>query len=174
MKRRVDSTFAGLGASAAAAAQAAVTARIPWSAGWPGTAAENRAAMRVRRSLTSMSSKAGSVFSPYQGWSSPRASMSAGSWPCRAYHTTIRVWISSANGTVRSTARRVRLRASPAPSTLRAPANACSTGHLIAYRDTIRAGAGGCGAVGGDQRQVVAAGGVLVADQDHGDGPGVE
>src|SRR6266702_1743689 len=70
----------------------------------------------------------------------PRASMSAGSWPCRAYHTTIRVCTSSANGTVRSTASRLRLRASPAPRTLRASANACSTDHLIAYLDTIRAG----------------------------------
>src|SRR6266702_4079781 len=37
----------------------------------------------------------------------------------------------SANGTVRSTASRLRLRASPAPRTSRASANACSTDHLI-------------------------------------------
>ena len=71
------STFAGFGDQAAAAAQAEVTARISSVVGWAGTAAENRAAMRVRRSLISMSSKAGPVLSPYHGWSSRRASMSA-------------------------------------------------------------------------------------------------
>ena len=71
------STFARFRDQAAAAAQAAVTERISSLVGWPGVAAENRAAMRVRRSLISMSSKAGSVLSPYQGWSSRRASMSA-------------------------------------------------------------------------------------------------
>ena len=78
MSERLNrSTFAGFGDQAAAAAQAEVTARISSVVGWAGTAAENRAAMRVRRSLISMSSKAGSVLSPYHGWSSRRASMSA-------------------------------------------------------------------------------------------------
>ena len=73
-----------------------------------------------------MSSKAGSVLAWYQGWAWRRAAMPARWWPCRAYQMMIRVQVSRANGTVRSTARRVRLRASPAPRTLRASAKACS------------------------------------------------
>jgi len=81
---------------------------------------EIRTAIRTRRSWVSMSSKAGSVLPWYQGWAWRRAVMPARWWPCRAYHTTINVQVSRANGTVRSTARRVRLRASPAPGMLRA------------------------------------------------------
>jgi len=57
-----------------------------------------------------MSSKAGSVLAGYQGWACRRAVMRAGLWPCRAYQVMIRVQVSRANGTMRSTARRVRLR----------------------------------------------------------------
>jgi hypothetical protein len=85
-----------------------------------------RAQIRVRRSVVSMSSKAGSVLVVYQGWAWRRLVMLAGSWPCRAYQATTRECTSRANGTVRSTARRVRLRASPAPRMLRASAKACS------------------------------------------------
>src|SRR5262249_26872438 len=53
-------------------------------------------------------------------------------WPCRAYQVTTRVETIRANGTVRSTARRVRLRSSPAPGMLRAPAKACSMDHRAA------------------------------------------
>jgi DDE superfamily endonuclease len=71
-----------------------------------------------------MSSKAGSVLAGYQGWAWRRAVMRAGLWPCRAYQWSTqvmtRVQVSRANGTVRSTARRARLRASPTPRTLRA------------------------------------------------------
>jgi len=76
-----------------------------------------------------MSSKAGSVLAWYQGWSWRRVAMSAGSWPWRAYQMTVIELVSRAKGTVRSTARGARLRASPAPRTLRASAKACSIGH---------------------------------------------
>ena len=62
-----------------------------------------------------MSSKAGSVLAWYQGWAWRRAVMPARWWPRWAYQVMTRVQVSRANGTVRSTARRVRLRASPAP-----------------------------------------------------------
>jgi hypothetical protein len=73
-----------------------------------------------------MSSKAGPVLAGYQGSAARRAAMRAGSWPWRAYQVMTRVWMSRANGTVRSTARRARVRASPAPRMLRASAKACS------------------------------------------------
>ena len=43
-------------------------------------------------------------------------------------------WQASWNGTVRSTARAVRLRACPAPKTCRASSIATSMDHLLAYR----------------------------------------
>ena len=73
-----------------------------------------------------MSSKAGSVLVLYQGWSWRRLATWAGSWPRVAYQVTTRVLVIRAKGTVRVTARGVRLRASPAPRTLRASAKACS------------------------------------------------
>jgi hypothetical protein len=85
-----------------------------------------RAQIMTRRSLVSMSSKAGSRLEVYQGSAARRAAMPAGSWPCRAYQMMTRVCTSSANGTARSTARRTRVRASPAPRTLRASVKACS------------------------------------------------
>src|SRR6266496_4466194 len=103
--------------------------------------AEMRAAIMVRRSWMSMSSKAGSVLVAYQGWSWRRAVTACRGWPCRAYQVTARVETIRANGTVRSTARRVRLRASPAPGMLRASAKACSMGQRDAYR-VMRAAAG--------------------------------
>ncbi|HEX3305042.1 MAG TPA: hypothetical protein VHS32_02220 [Streptosporangiaceae bacterium] len=49
----------------------------------------------------------------------------------------------------------------PGARTLRASANACSMPHRAAYRATRATGL--AGQVGGDQGQVVAAGGALVA-----------
>ena len=79
-----------------------------------------------------MSSKAGPVLVVYQGWLARRAVMIWGRCPWRAYQMMTRAWMSRANGTVRSTARRVRVRASPAPRTLRASEKACSMDHLAA------------------------------------------
>src|SRR5215469_14111527 len=119
---------------AAAACQAARTARVCEGVGVAAEPLAIRAVMRVRRSLVSMSSKAGSVLAGYQGWAVRRAVMSAGSWPCRAYQVTTRVWVSRAKGTVRATAAGVRVRASPAPRMWRASKKACSMLHRAAYR----------------------------------------
>jgi len=73
-----------------------------------------------------MSSKAGAALLRYQGSLARRAAMACPQWPLRAYQVMTRVQVSRANGTVRSTARRTRVRASPAPGVLRAPAKACS------------------------------------------------
>src|SRR5215469_15168927 len=117
---------------AAAAFQAARTACIWLVVGWPGCPADIRAVIRARRSLVSMSSKAGSVLAVYQGWAVRRAVMSAAWWPWRAYQVMVRVWTSRAKGTVRATEAGVRVRASPAPRTVRASAKACSMLHRAA------------------------------------------
>jgi len=57
-----------------------------------------------------------------------------GSWPAVAYQQVAMAWQASWNGTVRSTARAVRLRACPAPKTCRASSIATSMLHLAAYR----------------------------------------
>ncbi len=59
---------------------------------------------------------------------------SAGSWPAVAYQQAVMAWQASWNGTVRSTARAVRLRACPAPKTCRASSIATSMDHREAYR----------------------------------------
>src|SRR5262249_12517903 len=64
--------------SAAAAAQASASSRNISGSGWPGRMAENRAAIRVLRSLVSMSSKEGSVLAWYQGSATLRAVTSWG------------------------------------------------------------------------------------------------
>ncbi len=64
-----------------------------------------------------MSAVDGWVLRAYQGARARRASMSAGSCPAVAYQLVARVWQASWNGTVRSTARAVRLLACPAPKT---------------------------------------------------------
>ena len=96
-----------------------------------------------------MSSKAGSVLAGYQGWAWRRAVMRAGLWPCRAYQMTTRVWVSRANGTVRSTARRVRLRASPAPQDVAGVGEGLLDGPAAGVAGDQGGGAGG--QVGGDQ-----------------------
>src|SRR5215831_16535777 len=117
---------------AAAACQAASTCWVCSGVGSALEPAEIRAAIMVRRSWVSMSSKAGSALVVYQGWSWRRAARVCRVWPCRAYQVMTRVETIRANGTVRSTARRVRLRASPAPRMLRASAKACSMDHRAA------------------------------------------
>src|SRR5512132_1006492 len=87
-----------------------------------------------------MSSKDGSVLVWYHGWASRRARASSGWWPCRAYQTTTRDWISIPNGTVRSTAFLTRLRACPTPICCLPTALAGSIDQRIAYRSTICAG----------------------------------
>jgi len=62
-----------------------------------------------------MSARLGLVLVRYQGQRSRRSSMSAGACPVIAYQQMIRDWTRNANGTARSTARWVRLCASPAP-----------------------------------------------------------
>src|SRR6266508_4018434 len=89
---------------AAADAQARWTALICSGVALPGRSGRNRAAMMVRRSLASMSSKDGSVLVVYQGWRARRSVTSSGWWPCRAYQMTTRLMVSMPNGTVRSTA----------------------------------------------------------------------
>ena len=64
-----------------------------------------------------MSPADGAVLVRYQGQSRRRRSMSAGSQAERAYQVMSRVWMRNPNGTVRSTAFRVRLQASPTPRT---------------------------------------------------------
>jgi hypothetical protein len=85
--------------------------------------------------------------------------------------TTI-VETSMANGMVRSTAFLARLRASPAPRMLRVSPKACSIFPPggVPGDEGGRAG----GHVGGDQGEVVAVGGVLVAGQDEPDRDGLE
>ena len=65
----------------------------------------------------------------YQGQSRRRRSMSAGSLAERAYQVMSRVWMRNPNGTVRSTAFRVRLQASPTPRTCLPAALDGSMGH---------------------------------------------
>jgi hypothetical protein len=72
--------------------------------------------MMTRRSLAVMSAVDGSVFVVYQGASRRRASASAGWWPAVAYQQTATAWQASMNGSVRSTAAAVRLRACPVPN----------------------------------------------------------
>jgi hypothetical protein len=55
-----------------------------------------------------------------------RSVITFGEWPVRWYQTTTRVWAWRPNGTVRSTARWVRLRASPTPVTCLASEKATS------------------------------------------------
>ena len=102
------------------------TARVCWGVGSAWEPSEIRAVIRARRSAVSMSSKAGAALLRYQGSLARRAAMACPQWPLRAYQVMTRVQVSRANGTVRSTARRTRVRASPAPGVLRAPAKACS------------------------------------------------
>src|SRR5438094_125599 len=97
--------------------------------------------MMTRRSLEAMSAVDGSVFEVYQGASSRRALVSAGWWPA-AYQQTAIAWQASMNGTVRSTARAVRLRACPVPNSCLESSIATSIAHLAAYLSITRAVSG--------------------------------
>src|SRR6266498_1965053 len=104
-----------------------ISARV----GCSGRAGRNLAAMRTRRSLVSMSAVEGLVLVRYQGRRARCSVTSSGWWPAVAYQQTASVRQARPNGTVRSTARAVRL--------------------------------------GGDQGEVVAAAGIGLAEEDHGD-----
>ena len=86
-----------------------------------------------------MSAVDGSAFVVYQGAARRRASASAGWWPAVAYQQTAIAWQASMNGTVRSTARAVRLRACPVPNSCFASSIATSIAHLAAYLSMTRA-----------------------------------
>ena len=111
-----------------------------------------------------MSAVDGGVLVVYQGARWRRSSMSAGSWPAVAYQVMAMAWQASWKGTVRRTARAVRLRACPAPNSCLASSIATSMAHLrgVSFDDLRGAGV----RVGGDQGQVVAGRGP-VADEDH-------
>src|SRR5229473_2553681 len=100
--------------------------------------------MMTRRSLAVMSAVDGSVFDVYQGASRRRAAVSAGWYPAVAYQQTARAWQASMNGTVRSTAAAVRLRACPVPKSCFASSIAISIAHLAAYLSIARAMPGFC------------------------------
>src|SRR5947208_9946719 len=89
--------------------------------------------MMTRRSLAVMSAVDGCVLVVYQGALRRRASVSAGWCPAVAYQQTARAWQASMNGTVRSTAAAVLLRACPVPKSCFASSIATSIAHLAAY-----------------------------------------
>ena len=62
-----------------------------------------------------MSAVDGWALLAYQGARARCSATSAGSWPAVAYQQVAMAWQASWNGTVRSTARAVRLRACPVP-----------------------------------------------------------
>ena len=66
-----------------------------------------------------MSAIEGACLVWYQGARARRAARSAGWWPCWAYQTIARLKQTSPKGTVRPTARGVRLRAWPTPASWR-------------------------------------------------------
>jgi hypothetical protein len=76
-----------------------------------------------------MSAVAGSALLAYQGADARRSCRSAGSWPAVAYQVTATAWQAISNGTVRSTAAAVRLRACPAPKTCLESSIAISVSH---------------------------------------------
>src|SRR5713226_5841906 len=119
---------------AARSSQAKRRTVISSGVGWSGRDALNLAAMMTRRSLAAMSAVDGWAFVVYQGARARCSATSAGSWPAVAYQQAVTAWQASWNGTVRSTARAVRLRACPAPKTWRASSIATSIDHLAAYR----------------------------------------
>src|ERR1051326_2387717 len=112
---------------------------ISAGSGWSAQTRLNLAAMMTRRSLAVMSAVDGSAFEVYQGAARRRAWASAGGCPAVAYQQTARAWQASVNGTVRSTAAAVRLRACPVPKSCFASSIATSTAHLAAYLSITRA-----------------------------------
>src|SRR6266487_175144 len=114
------SCFALLADQVSAAAQAASTVWVSSSVGWWWAWGRYFAVMMTRRSLIVMSSSEGSVLVRYQRERDRRSATSAGACPAVAYQTVTRLRHSNPNGTVRSTAWRVQLRAWPTPRTWRA------------------------------------------------------
>jgi hypothetical protein len=116
-----------------------------------------------------MSSKAGSVLAWYQGWAWRRAVTAARWWPCRAYQVMIRVQVSRANGTVRSTARRGAVAGLAGAQDVAGVGEGLLDGPAggVAGDQGGRAG----GRVGGDQGEQA---GVAVAGEDDPDGAGVQ
>src|SRR5579859_300891 len=100
--------------------------------GWSGRGALNLAAMRTRRRRAVMSLVDGSALLVYQGAFLRRPSRSVGAWPAVAYQVTAMAWQAIWNGTVRSTAAAVRLRACPVPNSCFASSIATSMLHLEA------------------------------------------
>src|SRR6266498_956242 len=87
----------------------------------------NWAAGSSRRSALSMSASDTVCLVRYQGARARWAATSAAGWPCWAYQHTTRLTHSRPKGTVRWTARGVRLRAWPTPATCRLSSNKTST-----------------------------------------------
>src|SRR5579875_1336549 len=108
---------------------------MAWSSarvGWSRRDGLNLAAMMTRRSLAAMSA-AGSALLVYQGAFSRRSCRPAGSWPAVAYQVTAAAWQAAWNGTVRSAAAAVRLRAWPVPKTCSESSIATSIAQREAY-----------------------------------------
>src|SRR5262249_2751294 len=101
---------------AAVSSQARRMVWISVRVGCSGRAGRYLVAMRTRRSLVCMSAVEGLVLVRYQGRRVRWSVTSSGSWPVVAYQQTVRVWQARPNGTVRSTARVVRLWAWPTPN----------------------------------------------------------
>jgi hypothetical protein len=79
-----------------------------------------------RRSAVSMSANDTACLAWYQGARARQAATSTAGWPWVAYQTTVSDRHSKPKGTVRSTARRVRLRACPTPTTYQLASKATS------------------------------------------------
>ena len=79
-----------------------------------------------------MSAVDGCALLAYQGAQARCSSTSAGWWPAVAYQQVVMAWQASWNGTVRSTARAVRLRACPVPKICLLSSIATSILHLAA------------------------------------------
>src|SRR5262245_11329831 len=124
-----DRRSLGFRGYAAASSQARRRTLISSGVGWSGRDALNLAAMMTRRSLAAMSAVDGWALLAYQGARARWSATSAGSWPAVAYQQVAMAWQASWNGTVRSTAAAVRLRACPAPKTCRASSIATAIGH---------------------------------------------
>jgi hypothetical protein len=99
---------------------------------------ENRVAMTVRLSLTSMLRQRDSRLVRYQGERRRRTTLSPGAWPESAYQMIARVRQRKPNGTVPSTARRVRFWVSPTPTSCFASRKATSIDQGSAWSSTIQ------------------------------------
>lgn len=100
----------------------------------PGLMPLIRASVSASRSAARMSAAAGVALAAYHGFRFRRCSRLAAGSQEMAYHTIMRDWTRNANGTARSTARVVRLQASPAPVTCLPAALDGSMGRRQKYR----------------------------------------